>query len=778
MLSISSLKLENVVLFKDVDFEFIDGLTTIRGHNQDSQIADDQNNGAGKSLLLSTIPNVLYNAPPLARKKKAKKDMLGKGSRITVDFDSGMSGKAVKIEQTGSKYKVFENGTDTELRTIPLAESYIGREFPISPLEFYSSVYIQSQRECPFQKGTESERMHFISEVFRLDAYDRLKEHFAQKLRDVKDRETEYATLSGKRTSTEAKLKKNTWTTDSQVDLDRLEAELDKVQDLRDSAAETLQFEQNMMRGARQLQELELELDEFRAKYKFRKHPHEMLPVLKRMLKVVSAYEEYQQALAIYKEDSSELNARLRELPKGKDPSSLKDEGTSIVDALERLEEEYEELENKLEHRSKLSEAVSDWYRDIASLGHKAGKVPSTNVEEQIAALRTTISLKKLLKTDDATCPTCHSDLDLKQIRRSVTKAEQALPKLLDLQSAQELQATWYANRKELSKLDDPKEEMLRIEESMGSLEERLHKVREEYKLQSERVQVERDLERIRKPKALAKPKTNLTKRQIEDGIELCNEIMHHIKAREAIWKSFQGIKELFDTEDDPLEAQTSEYEDAKSYHDKLRADAASHSKRIRELEVERNTHTLLNQELDEIEEQLSKLSRSIRKKKIYESLVAAYGSKGIKTLAIQKIAEVLEANLNVYRSLVFAEPFRFKIEVTKSGMRVEVDRRNGHKSDIRLLSGSEADCFRLLFMVALLPLVPSERRTNFCVLDEPDAHMDPATRDRFATHFLPALQQIVPSVNLITPLPTEYDSARELVVVKRDGVSTLKEAS
>jgi len=74
-----------------------------------------------------------------------------------------------------------------------------------------------------------------------------------------------------------------------------------------------------------------------------------------------------------------------------------------------------------------------------------------------------------------------------------------------------------------------------------------------------------------------------------------------------------------------------------------------------------------------------------------------------------------------------------------------------------------------------VLPLLPSDRRTNFLILDEPTSHADEVSREIFKERFLPAIQQIVPHTFVISPHEADYiEGSREWLVKKHNGISEL----
>jgi chromosome segregation ATPase len=168
--------------------------------------------------------------------------------------------------------------------------------------------------------------------------------------------------------------------------------------------------------------------------------------------------------------------------------------------------------------------------------------------------------------------------------------------------------------------------------------------------------------------------------------------------------------------------------------------------------------------------------------KKLISSLVSAYGSKGLKNLAFTQIAVSIQHYLNFFSDLLFAEQMSFSVTSTTTGISVIVTRPNGKQSDVRLLSGSESNCFSLIYLLTVLAMIPASRRTNFVVLDEMDSHMDDACRDRFYTKYVPILKTVVPNVFVITPKSIDTMSSsnmsvfdKVITIVKKGGVSNVK---
>ncbi|MNQ53390.1 hypothetical protein D3C85_674280 [compost metagenome] len=188
--------------------------------------------------------------------------------------------------------------------------------------------------------------------------------------------------------------------------------------------------------------------------------------------------------------------------------------------------------------------------------------------------------------------------------------------------------------------------------------------------------------------------------------------------------------------------------------------------------------YKVLRRERKDALEKLELIKPIIAQRDMFKSLEKGYSAKGLKITAANGVLFQIEQLMNRYSNLIFAEPFKFSLFAKEDGVHCRVDRGNGKESDVRLLSGAESDCFRLLWMWVMLVMVEDDRRTNFCVLDEPDSHMDETTRSLFVERFIPALRTLVPHVFLVTPLSKHlYSECHYITVTKKNGVSKVVES-
>lgn len=186
---------------------------------------------------------------------------------------------------------------------------------------------------------------------------------------------------------------------------------------------------------------------------------------------------------------------------------------------------------------------------------------------------------------------------------------------------------------------------------------------------------------------------------------------------------------------------------------------------------------SMVEQELNDLERRTGDAEQRLADLPVYDALLAAYGARGLRILALRNIAAMFEANLNTYADLLFTEPFKFRINVEESRFDILAE-RNGRISEIAgSLSGSETRCFQLICLPSMLPFIPAQRRANLCILDEMEANMDRLSRPLYASQFIPALTSIIPRVLVVTPLEAQemhLPGAVEYRVAKKGGRSTL----
>lgn len=775
--------LKNVVYFKNASAKLnTNPLTFVRGSNLDADPATPTGNGSGKSLFFGAIPTVAYASPPTSTRKKAKKEILGKGSEIEVSVNA--NGHHYRIVQTPSKYTIYKDGEDIQIRTVPLAEEYIRNHiFPLAEIEYYTHGYISTLRPYLMRSDTDANRLDHFSNIFRLNSYDDMKSYFSKSFRSVKDNEVRLSVLEQKAVALRGKLKKVRKNVTSSNDVESARAaykELDKV------IQKLVQREFDLVRMKevlKTLQTIEKELDELRAKYTYKDHPSKRLEILKAQKALAKKWDSYNSLLKAYKKNIESTQKKLDELELPRNSrKELETEQEQLKEQLSKLEEKIESAEEARDEYNRLTKKAKPIAEELEELG--VGKKDEVDLkadyQPEIDSLRTQLRLKKLIEHDHLdgnSCPTCMSEIDIKNIKRLVDDAKKKLPKLEKKQRAQELYREIQELRFKIKHIEFDEKEFAKMEKRKDSIESDIEKLRESIKVWKRHAELKGILDDIEKPKPPKdKLEVDLSYDELDEQIDLCTEILSHVQSKTKLlennpelaeYKSVKAVKAKIEETQERLDEIGGELSEK-------RKKLAGISEVIEKQAAYKSELDLYTKEYDEVKAEIAKLKPAIEDKKILEVLLKAYSSKGLKVLVANEICAVLETNLNHYRHLIFAEPFTFSIHASETGLSIKVDRGNGFTSDVRNLSGAESNCFSLLFFLSILPLIPAERRLNMVVLDEPSAHMDAVTRQLFVERFLPALMEVVPHVYVITPNDEYLNGSSEWIVRKSRGVASL----
>lgn len=776
MFSVKGIILNNVVVFDKAHIPFKGkGLVVISGLNKDCLESDDQTNAVGKSLCLSTIPNVFFYSSPLATKKNSKKDMLqSKDSCITIYGSS--EGKNYKIEQKQKGTSIYErDGTewvDQGYRTDKIQREALERIFLLSQEEFYSYVYIQNQRSLEFQVGSPTTRLKFITKSFtQLGVYDQLHTYFSRQLSKLKKDEGKYDVLLNQYQDTVSRRKKLELPDDAKTlyrqyaqDLDDLTAELDTILEKEGKINSLHKIRKRYLRQKSELTKLlkELNIKHTALQTTYNKYKAD-LKSARNLERYIEAKESRDQTVKSIKQKISDIGvpANSKEVI-AKKGTSLRKRQKDITAQLETLEEAKDYYDEAIAEYSKLESKILE-----LDLPENFSDTSMSELDERAGQLKSNIALESLLhEHEDGQCPTCLQPVNIKRIRQLVKQAKSDLVELKNLRHGLELQD-------KLSKIKVPKKvttaQLKSLNAKAEAIDSKLEDLAEEYKKHTKLSNLKEALSDIPEVK---KPKLTFNY-DLKDSVEI-EEVLERISQAHTLYENIKEIKDEYpsvsstEDESDVLEALA---EKKVRLRKKQRALNESHQK----LGTALSNHKLLTSQYRELSTELKKIKPFIDKRKLYEELVAAYSNKGLKLKATDTVLKLLEDKMNEYSHIIFSEAVSFKLSTVKLGVACEIKHGNDPGYDVSFLSGAETNCFRLLFMISMLSLVPEERRTNFVVLDEADSAMSDASREKYVTQFIPALQEVVDKVFVVTPKLTEdYINAELWKVVKDNGVSRI----
>lgn len=792
MLQVTGLDLTNVVSFKETSVDFRRGLTYVRGVNKDSDLARPTGNGTGKSLFFSAIPNVFFSAPPLALKKKSRKYMLGrKGSSIGIIFKTGNNDNEYEIIQRGSNYSIFENGQDLKIPTIPKAEAFIKKLFPISEIDFYSRCYVSTQRPYSLLRDSDSDRLQHIIDIARLDQYSAIQKYFAVKASSIKDNEIRLSVLEQQLSSVRKKLadaKSSVTAKEYKVFRSKYEQSQTEIEGLKAEKFKLLSKQQALQ----SLISVETELDALRKRYTYKTNPTKQLKILKAEKLAAREWESYYSDLLRVEKAQKRLKKSISDLRANLPKTDIK----WLKSALRGGREEFQKIEEFISEQRSLAEACSEIEdgitqakKSLSKLTDKGLTVTEIDLDKDydiiIAEAKLKLRLGDLLEHEDShkssgTCPTCQSEIDFDAIRTVVKGERKALREAQLCKSGKELLLEIRRLSKKKKGISYDADALEAAEKKYRTLKSSIVEIEGHISVFEELVSLEKQMEEIEIPDEPEVEKPELSVSVIEEHIDLCHEIEKHLKAKSAFlenhsefeaFRSAKAVKKAFQEIESDLSNIDKKLRSAES-------EQAKFSEAIAAYEQYENTVKIYKDEESRAIAEIAKVKPEVDGKKLVSILSKAYGTKGLRAYAANSFCSLLQNNLNHYRDLIFAEPFEFIVEASDTGVSILVDRNNGKPdavSDVRHLSGAESECFALLCAASLITLTPDSRKLNMLVLDEPTAHFHAVTRELFNQKFLPFIRDLVPSVFVITPHEDDVSpNSAEWVVEKYKGVSKL----
>ncbi len=673
-------------------------------------------------------------------------------------------------------YKMLTNGKDSKVRTKAYTEEKIKKIFDYSEDEFYSIVFVDSRRTAKLQLGSPTQRIEFFTNLFRLNDYDSVRKIFNSKLAEARKSSTILKEVNFQITDLESEIK--------DLDLKTLKVKQTKLNDtnknlvkkydaLHNKKSDLISAKSNKD-NFKEYKTLVKDLDLVKSIDKQKSELENAIKDLERKRKLVKAWDFYNTAIENYNKKYSKYITEFESY-------EIKLFNSSEVEELEKsLNKTYISYKRELDEAERVllkSEGAKEPKFDNTELlklrklklpNYKILEKELSTVESKLDIYIDTVEALSSLEGDE--CPTCKQEIDKK-----------ACHKLLD---------TYKSKRDKALKLK------LRIKENLSKATklEDLEQSNDVYSFAFEEyTKIVKAVKKAKEEIKSLKPKVN--------NYENVTSILNKIKDLEKPKKPTESLKGKI---------KESTYKDNVKclallniiypIYDKLKnIDFKSLDKNIKKLHSKTKD---LSKDLDETSNKLSKITSkiellestsdklkklNIRKEKlnsiveevpIIEAIIEAYSNKGIKLLIIKHIAAMIEKNINKYAPLLYSEPTKFKFEVKDDrNFDIKLCRTiNGKNSemDIRTLSGAEGRAFSFLLPLAILPLIPHERRLNIMVLDEPMQNMSDARKELFVESFIPKLNAIVPHLIILSTDNENYPNANVYTVTKEKGVSTV----
>ena len=743
------------LLFGDVNLNLNPGgIVTVSGKNLNVRRTgvEYDTNAVGKSVLFSSLANVLYERGALHESAKSKKELYGDALGCSRIYHRTEDGVEYCYEQAKSgKYVVYENGEPLKHDKVANSVSTMQTLFPVCEDAWHHLVVLSSAHPAPFMMAKPEARRNFFSELFNYAYFDELA---SMAKRQITEKSKTASKLEGFASSIETL--RASLSQIPEVDESELESDLNTLLELQDKINGRLSLAE-FTKIKKRLGELETELDdevdekhlEAAKAYLEKTQDH----VSKLSVKIAFSESKKKELLA-YKEDSREFSESLESLADfniSEDPKQAVSDINALLALLELVGDE--DI-----HTLASVQVLNLTKRDILAFRETYAEqqvleAEKTSIEHSLAGIR------KVLKNikGHAKCPFCASDVDEDHFRAELKRLSDELDVVdekLDAIVTKEFRSlVRYANNlsnnsfcKSLtSGVDWCK--LKKIEDSRSVLKLVLR--------QAKRLQDRVPPEGTHDVAELKARLTNvkLKREKAQEYIDFANNLGSLATEYRKLKKKIAGLDE------DEMQQDLEE----------LVALKRSVEERQKHQEKRESFLSMIAQ----IKKDSAKEAKVLEDIPALEVLVRAYSTKGLRLSAISAIAQTLSSSLNENAHMLFSEPFSFDVNITDTRFDIMVD-RSPESSDIRKLSKSEQRRFSMLYAYCLNELIPPSSRSNLIVLDEMEDGSSDVNRKLYREVFLPHLNSVVPNVFVVSPLKEmqEVPGTRTLFVVK-DGDSS-----
>lgn len=721
-MKITGLALQGVGPYEEkAVFKIKPGISVIYGLNRTSGKQSKNSNWVGKSLLFSTISEVLYEQPVVG----SKQDRITKGlQQISLQDDAG---NKYLISKKNNKYIVKVNGQDQEFVTNKKGpKEFIDSIWPLTLEEYETFVHIDSRVPHPLVMGSTAVRKDFFTKFFGLDKVDAERKIYLSELNKLASVKESYNTLL----STYNLIKKDAIIGEALEELEQEVKALKVKQSSMKAKMLEMQEKQRLVDFSKTIeQELEqlkedncLTEDAILAK---RDQLEAELRSLNKKKILANKYQEYKitaKAYSIAYEKLSDFEKSVS-LEKAKEGYSRYNKLSSKIDS---LKEEIEELE------------LSEPYNKPEELDLDEAKIT-----EELAIVKHQLQHAKQFKT--GVCPTCGQpvEVNLEELQAKYNQLNNDKAKIDKYHRQLELYQ-YYLDK--FNKCQECRTELNEAKEKIAKYEK--------YSVAYKKLIALPD-----KPEEFTDPIYNLSdiNKQYDD-LHLKYSFYNRMSAVAS------RIEQLLSLDD--LNVDTSIFETYNNLSNKYFA-----------LKTKLENAKVTLEKLKTIDSQLKSMSNQLEDVKPLEYLVELFQDKTLKKKIIQIIGNRLMQIVNKYAAVVFNEDYKFSLEWESSQINILCTRKAGKSeltSDVRKLSGAESRLFTLILILALLSFVPSNKRPNLLLLDEPDSAMSNETAEAFYK-IIKVLSNAIESIVIITVKDNTYPDTQCYTIV-RDGTSKIVE--
>lgn len=793
---LEGLTLHNVVLFKDVYLPLNHkGVTKIQGLNKDAdkRNSNDNTNAAGKSFLTSCIPQIVVGTDSVTQdvKARAKKDFFSdKDSSMSLAWRVGTPKAPLLSVEKKAKGKSFEyvfktDGVDQKVRKISYSEEKLKKHFPYTEEEFFTLYYVDSRRPNALQFGSPTQRLEYFTNLFKLNNYDEIRKLFNGMLNSLK----KDGIVLNEVEASLAKLEEEI----GEADIAELTAQYEKTKvkqkkynDAIHNLYKIIQLGSIVTSNKESMQrfnDLTVELDfanQYADEESLRKHCKRVTATIKELSaleKQAAKYIEYLAKKEQYDAQYQALREKIAKVKGGftkhqaKQHEADAEKAAEIRAKIDRLKKEIETSDFDVEFFDKYSNQFKEKFGEptVKSVNKVLTEYATALSIEQRYIRDKQLSINELVKLKDCPeCPTCNQHVDKKMLAKWIDEGKDNIAKSKDKQKVlsgkiEKVQKflNLFEKHEAYSEAQVAQKKLKGLKATLEILVKAISGGVEHYSNYQKSVKYREQMDSLVLPEEVEKPKGDYSLLpQLREWLQLYAVVNH-------IYDKYSHAPKDIEERAEQAEA------DMSALKKKSAKCVDNLSKVSSRLEVLKNNKTRLK----DLKTRRSELVKTTQDIPIVELLIDAYSNKGVKLLIIKQIASIIEKNMNKFAPLLYKEKIKFTFEVEANCFNILMTRNYKGKprtADVRRLSGAESRAFSFLLPLAILPLIPSERRLNIMVLDEPTVNLDFSMKTLFTTSFIPKLNSVIPHIIIVSPLDDVYKNQKSYTVVKESGFSTL----
>lgn len=704
-------------------FKVKPGLSVIYGLNRTTGQQSKNSNWVGKSLLFSTLSDVLYEEPIIG----TKQDTVKKGlQQILMEDDEGHK---LLISKKNNKYIIKKDGESVDFVTNKKGpRQYIESVWPISLEEYETFVHLDTRVPHPLVMGSTAIRKDFFTKFFGLDKVDAERKLYLAELHKLDSVKAAYEQTA----STYALLKKDALSEEEIEELEqslvalsekkeRLQAKLDKEREKQ----QIIEFGEMYAKEIKKLQSLDLldtnaiddAINDLDKKIKKTSKMRRVLAEFEQSLYLRSAYD---QAYAKLSDDAKSCS-----FEKAKEGSRRYTIIRQDYDDQQRIIKRFE----------------TNWPIAIEKLAQPDGNYEE--IKEELSSAE--YALNNAQKFGTGKCPTCGQpvSVDIDSLQAKVDELEEKVD-------------AWKKYRSRLQRYEAFIEDQARANTAKQKSDELAEKLEKYAKYQ----QIYKELSALpEEPEDVEDP--GYSRSELEAVLEQAKDDRTFLyRMRSTIAKVNQYLSLEDKTIDTTLQDRYNKLSE-KYFTEKSNLENAKSALEKRK----------------QIQAKMIEMQEQLKDVKPLEHLVDLFQDKTLKKRIVQIIGNRLMTLVNKYAAVVFTEDYKFSLEWESSQINLICKRKAGSKelvSDVRKLSGAESRLFTLILVLALLSFVPQNKRPNLLILDEPDSNFSNETTQSFIK-LMSLLSQVIESIVVITTSEDIYPNSHCYTIV-RDKTSRIVE--